>query len=63
MVLGISNAVVAVSADGILVSDKAKSPKVKELIGGLNNRPMYKNVDGDGIEYLIIQNLMMIKKC
>ena len=41
MVLGISNAVVAVSADGILVSDKEKSPKVKELIGGLNNRPMY----------------------
>ncbi|WP_309089147.1 sugar phosphate nucleotidyltransferase [Domibacillus sp.] len=40
-VLGVSNAVVAVSPDGILVADKEKSPKIKELVGGFDNRPMY----------------------
>lgn len=40
-VLGISDAVVAVSPDGILVADKMKSPKIKELLGAFNNRPMY----------------------
>lgn len=40
-VLGVSNAIVAVSPDGILVADKEKSPKIKELVGGFNNRPMY----------------------
>jgi mannose-1-phosphate guanylyltransferase len=40
-VLGISNAVVAVSPDGILVADKAKSPKIKELVNGFDQRPMY----------------------
>lgn len=40
-VLGISNAVVAVSADGILVTDKAASPRIKELIRDLAQRPMY----------------------
>lgn len=40
-ILGISNAVVAISPDGILVSDKAKSPKIKELVGEFDNRPMY----------------------
>ncbi|MED4841404.1 sugar phosphate nucleotidyltransferase [Weizmannia sp. CD-2023] len=40
-ILGISNAVVAVSPDGVLVSDKSKSPKVKELINNFNARPMY----------------------
>lgn len=40
-VLGISNAVVVVSPDGILVSDKEQSPRVKELMKGFDQRPMY----------------------
>lgn len=40
-VLGISNAIVAVSPDGILVANKKVSPRIKNLIGGFNNRPMY----------------------
>ncbi|WP_054949155.1 sugar phosphate nucleotidyltransferase [Numidum massiliense] len=40
-VLGVSDAVVAVSPDGILVTDKEKSPAVKDIIAGLNQRPMY----------------------
>lgn len=40
-VLGVSDVVIAVSADGILVADKGKSPKIKELIGGFDDRPMY----------------------
>jgi mannose-1-phosphate guanylyltransferase len=40
-VLGVSNAIVAVSPDGILVSDKEQSPKIKELISGFDDRPMY----------------------
>jgi len=40
-VLGVSNAIVAVSPDGILVADKEKSPKIKELVNDLDQRPMY----------------------
>lgn len=40
-VLGVSNVIVSVSPDGILVADKETSVKVKELIGGLGQRPMY----------------------
>lgn len=40
-VLGISNAVVAVSPDGILVTDKNKSPQIKDLVKKFDNRPMY----------------------
>ena len=40
-VLGIKNAVVAVSPDGILVSDKQSSPNVKNMIKDLERRPMY----------------------
>jgi mannose-1-phosphate guanylyltransferase len=40
-VLGVSNAIVAVSPDGILVADKVKSPKIKELVGDFDQRPMY----------------------
>ncbi|MBD8069399.1 sugar phosphate nucleotidyltransferase [Bacillus sp. PS06] len=40
-VLGIPNAVVAVSPDGILVSDKEKSPNIKELVNRFEQRPMY----------------------
>ncbi|MDQ0162545.1 sugar phosphate nucleotidyltransferase [Aeribacillus alveayuensis] len=40
-VLGVSNAIVAVSPDGILVSDKAASPRIKELVDDFDQRPMY----------------------
>lgn len=40
-VLGVSNAVIAVSPDGILVSDKAASPKLKEIVNDIDQRPMY----------------------
>ncbi|WP_100487101.1 sugar phosphate nucleotidyltransferase [Sporolactobacillus pectinivorans] len=40
-VLGVSNAVVAVSPDGILVSDKEQSPRIKEVMNGFDQRPMY----------------------
>ncbi|WP_040207171.1 sugar phosphate nucleotidyltransferase [Neobacillus jeddahensis] len=40
-VLGLKDIVVAASPDGILVSDKASSPKIKELIGGFEQPPMY----------------------
>jgi mannose-1-phosphate guanylyltransferase len=40
-VLGASNLVVAASPDGILVSDKEASPKIKELVGEFDSRPMY----------------------
>ncbi|WHY61502.1 sugar phosphate nucleotidyltransferase [Cytobacillus firmus] len=40
-VLGVKDIVVAASPDGILVADKASSPKIKDLISGFNNPPMY----------------------
>ncbi|MEJ9211744.1 sugar phosphate nucleotidyltransferase [Bacillus smithii] len=40
-VVGGSNLVVAASPDGILVSDKAASPRIKDLVGQFANRPMY----------------------
>ncbi|WP_066309683.1 sugar phosphate nucleotidyltransferase [Bacillus sp. FJAT-29814] len=40
-VLGLSNIIVAASPDGILVTDKQASPRVKEMIGDLDQRPMY----------------------
>jgi mannose-1-phosphate guanylyltransferase len=40
-VLGIKDAVVAVSPDGILVTDKVASPRIKEIIKGFEQRPMY----------------------
>ncbi|BDH60822.1 mannose-1-phosphate guanylyltransferase [Lysinibacillus sp. PLM2] len=41
-VLGISNAVVAVSADGILVTDKPASSRMKDMLHeGLFSRPMF----------------------
>lgn len=41
VVLGAKNLIVAASPDGILVSDKNASPKLKELIQNFDNRPMY----------------------
>jgi mannose-1-phosphate guanylyltransferase len=40
-VLGITDAVVAASPDGILVTDKASSPRIKEVLKGFDQRPMY----------------------
>lgn len=40
-VLGVSDAIVVVSPDGILVSNKEASPRIKELVGDFDNRPMY----------------------
>lgn len=40
-ILGLSNVVVATSADGILVSDKESSPRIKDVLKGDNSRPMY----------------------
>jgi len=41
VVLGISNAVIAASPDGILVSDKESSTKLKDAVKTLSARPMY----------------------
>jgi mannose-1-phosphate guanylyltransferase len=42
-ILGINNAVIAVSPDGILVTDKEASPKVKGLVATFDQRPMYED--------------------
>lgn len=39
--IGLKDVVVAASPDGILVADKASSPKIKELINGFKQPPMY----------------------
>jgi mannose-1-phosphate guanylyltransferase len=40
-VVGINNAVVAASPDGILVSDKEESPTIKKYVGQFIDRPRY----------------------
>ncbi|MFC4769944.1 sugar phosphate nucleotidyltransferase [Effusibacillus consociatus] len=40
-VLGLSNVVVAASPDGILVTEKNSSPRIKELVADFDQRPMY----------------------
>jgi mannose-1-phosphate guanylyltransferase len=40
-VLGLSDVVVAASPDGILVSNKQASPRVKEVVKGFDHRPMF----------------------
>jgi len=40
-VLGLSDIVVAASPDGILVTDKSASPRVKDLLKSYDERPMY----------------------
>ncbi|RDU37558.1 mannose-1-phosphate guanylyltransferase [Neobacillus piezotolerans] len=40
-IIGINDAIVAVSSDGILISDKEKSPKIKDHISNLDQRVMY----------------------
>lgn len=39
--LGLPNVIVAASPDGILVSEKSASPRVKEMAEKLNHRPMF----------------------
>ncbi len=41
IVLGLSDIVVAASPDGILVAAKKASPRVKDLVNGFAQRPMY----------------------
>jgi mannose-1-phosphate guanylyltransferase len=41
IVLGIKDAVIAASPDGILVTDKLDSPKIKDLLKDFQQRPMY----------------------
>lgn len=41
LVLGLSNVIVASSPDGILVSDKSASPRLKEYLQTQDKRPMY----------------------
>ncbi|MBA2938554.1 cupin domain-containing protein [Paenibacillus sp. CGMCC 1.16610] len=40
-VIGIHDAVVAVSPDGILVTNKSESPRIKEVMNTIEHRPMY----------------------
>ncbi|MDD9267247.1 sugar phosphate nucleotidyltransferase [Paenibacillus sp. GCM10023248] len=40
-VIGIHDAVVAVSPDGILVTNKSESPRIKEVMKTIEHRPMY----------------------
>lgn len=40
-VLGLSNVVVAASPEGILVSEKSASPRIKDMAEVFNQRPMY----------------------
>ncbi|GGA03129.1 mannose-1-phosphate guanylyltransferase [Paenibacillus marchantiophytorum] len=40
-VIGIQDAVIAVSPDGILVTSKAESPRIKEVMNAIEQRPMY----------------------
>ncbi|NEW07160.1 cupin domain-containing protein [Paenibacillus sp. SYP-B3998] len=40
-VIGLSNIVVATSPDGILVADKAMSPRIKDIMKNIEQRPMY----------------------
>lgn len=41
VVIGAPNLLVAASPDGILVTEKSHSPRIKEYIGPFENRPMY----------------------
>ncbi|MGG3449604.1 sugar phosphate nucleotidyltransferase [Domibacillus aminovorans] len=40
-VVGVNNVIVAASPDGILVSDKHESSRIKALLDGIQRRPMY----------------------
>jgi mannose-1-phosphate guanylyltransferase len=55
VVLGLSNAVVAVSRDGILVTDKSASPRIRDIVN-FNQGPMYEERQWGGCKILDIQN-------
>ncbi|WEK54943.1 MAG: sugar phosphate nucleotidyltransferase [Candidatus Cohnella colombiensis] len=57
VVLGLSNIVVSVSPDGILVSDKQASPAIKELIKHVEQRPMYEELSWGYYRVLDIQKV------
>src|SRR5690606_16715629 len=40
-VVGLSNVVVVACPDGILVTEKSASPRIKDLLGDIDQRPMY----------------------
>jgi mannose-1-phosphate guanylyltransferase len=40
-VIGLSNIIVATSPDGILVSEKSQSPRIKDIMKHVEQRPMY----------------------
>lgn len=40
-VIGLSNIIVATSPDGILVSEKSQSPRIKDIMKHIEQRPMY----------------------
>ncbi|BCB05862.1 sugar phosphate nucleotidyltransferase [Bacillus sp. KH172YL63] len=40
-IIGASNLIVAASPDGILVSDKNSSPRIKDVVNNFSNRPMH----------------------
>jgi mannose-1-phosphate guanylyltransferase len=40
-VIGLSNIVVAASPDGILISDKSSSPRIKDIMKNIEQRPMF----------------------
>ncbi|SDN06110.1 hypothetical protein SAMN05443253_107319 [Bacillus sp. OK048] len=48
-VLGVKDIIVAASPDGILVADKASSPRIKELISGFEQPPMYEERIWEGL--------------
>lgn len=54
-VLGVSNIVVAVSPDGILVTDKSASPRIKEVVN-FDQEPMYEEHQWGWCRVLDIQN-------
>ncbi|MFC5701775.1 sugar phosphate nucleotidyltransferase [Cohnella faecalis] len=65
VVMGLPNVVVTASPDGILVADKQTSPRIKEVVGSWDDRPMFEerlwgsyrvldyNVHEDGIQSMV----------
>ena len=72
-VLGISNAVIAASPEGILVTDKEASPRLKELMSDFKQRPMYEEKQwgwykviectNDAENQVVIRRIKVFKNC
>ncbi|SDX31458.1 sugar phosphate nucleotidyltransferase [Paenibacillus sp. CF384] len=45
VVMGITDAIVAASPDGILVIDREASPRLKDLVQSISSRPMYEETE------------------